>query len=175
MIFHEKEGEVWVNTKYDGYQVSNYGRVRSCRYNFGKYDLYHVLRNTKSTSGYLQVHIRLGAFSKTEYVHRLVAVAFVPNPNGYKCINHKDEDPYNNRSDNLEWCDARYNNTYGSRALKMGESFAKAIIATYPDGSEHWFRSGTEAARVLGCQQSNIHKCLIGARRHTMGYKFRYV
>ena len=54
------------------------------------------------------------------YVHRIVAFNFIPNPNNYKLINHKDEDPSNNNASNLEWCDATYNNTYNNLHIKNG-------------------------------------------------------
>lgn len=55
-------------------------------------------------------------------VHRLVAEAFIPNPYNLPQVNHKDENPENNHKDNLEWCDAQYNNTYGNRLLKSSLS-----------------------------------------------------
>lgn len=54
------------------------------------------------------------------YVHRIVAFNFIPNPNNYELINHKDEDPSNNNILNLEWCDVTYNNTYNDLHVKKG-------------------------------------------------------
>ena len=62
----------------------------------------------------MQVCINYTNCRKTKRVHRLVAQAFIPNPNGYKEINHKDEDKTNNRVSNLEWCDRLYNMNYGT-------------------------------------------------------------
>lgn len=54
------------------------------------------------------------------YVHRIVAFNFIPNPNNYELINHKDENPSNNNVSNLEWCDVTYNNTYNDLHIKKG-------------------------------------------------------
>ena len=64
--------------------------------------------------GYLIVDLRNGRKKKHEKVHRLIALAFVPNPYGLPEVNHKDENKHNNSASNLEWCTSGYNKTYGS-------------------------------------------------------------
>ena len=54
----------------------------------------------------------------TEYAHRLVAMAFIPNPDGYELVNHKDENRQNNAVSNLEWCDRRYNMLYNGASKR---------------------------------------------------------
>lgn len=61
-------------------------------------------------------------------VHRLVAIAFIPNPNNYPIINHKDENTSNNNEENLEWCTYKYNNTYNDRHIKTGKKISENII-----------------------------------------------
>lgn len=61
------------------------------------------------------------------YVHRLVAYNFIPNPNNYPIINHKDEDPSNNNVDNLEWCTYSYNATYNDAHIKRGKQISETI------------------------------------------------
>lgn len=94
---------------YEGmYQVSDLGRVRSLKY--GKV---RVLRPGKNNNGYLRVNLKIDGSRKNFSIHRLVAQAFIPNYDESKNqVNHKDENKENNRVNNLEWCDCRYNNTY---------------------------------------------------------------
>lgn len=114
----EKE-EIWKDIEgYEGlYQVSNLGRVRS----FDRIDRLGrlrpgvILRPLMNTYGYIQVSFCKEGKEKKLQVHRLVAQAFIPNPEGLPQINHKDENPKNNRVDNLEWCDGKYNCNYGTR------------------------------------------------------------
>lgn len=107
---------------YEGlYEVSDLGRVRSCgtwtgakngkkRFVKGK-----VLKQYLQNSGYRVVDLYKDK-KKTHYlVHRLVAETFIARPDYLGQVNHKDEDKSNNSVDNLEWCDAKYNNNYGSK------------------------------------------------------------
>ena len=97
--------EIWKDVC-DGYKVSNYGRVLSLAKTTirgRKYD--KILSASKKDNGYYTVSIN----GNNEYVHRLVAKAFIDNPNNLNEINHKDEDKSNNRVDNLEWCTKSYN------------------------------------------------------------------
>lgn len=105
------EGEIWKeipNTR-KNYFVSNLGRVKSTKWGKGI-----ILKQGVTEKGYLQVCLNYGNFRKSKRVHRLVAEAFIPNPNGYKEINHKDENKLNNMVENLEWCDRKYNMNYGT-------------------------------------------------------------
>lgn len=98
------------------YQISNYGQVKSLNYRGSGKD--KILKLQKDTYGYSKVILYKNGKAKTRMVHRLVAEAFIPNPNNLPQINHKDEDKSNNCVDNLEWCSAKYNNSYGSRKKK---------------------------------------------------------
>ena len=106
---------------YEGlYEVSNTGQVRSLdRYVKNNYSYRlqkgKVLSPEKNKDGYLLVSLCCNGKQNLRTVHRLVAQAFIPNPNNLPQVNHKDENKSNNRVDNLEWCDQAYNNLYGTR------------------------------------------------------------
>ena len=104
--------EVWKDVEgYEGrYQVSNLGHVMSLNYKAHGYS--KVLTPKKNNKGYLWVELQKNGARKQVLVHRLVACAFLENPLGLSQVNHKDENPQNNQSSNLEWCDAKYNVRY---------------------------------------------------------------
>ena len=108
--------EEWRDIKgYEGlYQISNLGRVHS----YYKRDILEP----KEDKGYLRVGLYKNGKRKPYSIHRLVAEAFIPNPNNYPQVNHKDEDKSNNRVSNLEWCTAKYNINYGTHNKRMSES-----------------------------------------------------
>lgn len=115
---------------YEGlYEVSSYGRVRSLdRYVKGKgYRLHKgkVLIPVKSKLGYLQLNLYYNGKRHQSKIHRLVAQAFLPNPDNLPMINHKDEDKTNNNVDNLEWCSAKYNVNYGTSRIRAKETAIK--------------------------------------------------
>ena len=95
---------------YEGlYQVSNLGNIKS----FKRYIEGKLLIPKSDKDGYKEIGIRDITGKRTfKRIHRLVAEAFIPNPNKYKFINHKDNNPTNNTVDNIEWCSIEYNNKY---------------------------------------------------------------
>lgn len=111
--------EVWRDIKgYEGlYQVSNLGQVK--RLGNDRQMREKTLKERKGKSGYLQVLLCKNGKYKAKYVHRLVALAFIPNPNNHKEINHIDENKANNNFKNLEWCNHKYNCNYGTRNLRL--------------------------------------------------------
>ena len=103
---------------YEGlYEVSNTGRVRS----LDKYDSMNrflrgrILRLFTDGLGYLRAQLYSNSKRKSFLVHRLVAQAFILNPDNLPQVNHRDENPSNDNVDNLEWCDGKYNVNYGTR------------------------------------------------------------
>ena len=102
--------EEWKNIiGYEGlYEVSDKGNVRNVRRNT-------LLKLSKNKYGYIQVYLYKNGIRTGLKVHRLVAQAFIPNPDNLPQVNHKDEDKTNNRVDNLEFCDHKYNVNYGHR------------------------------------------------------------
>lgn len=104
--------EIWKDIDgFEGlYQVSNFGNVMSL--NYGNRGYAKKLTPKCNNSGRLWVELLKGGKRKCMLVHRLVALAFIPNPNNFPQINHKDENPKNNFAFNLEWCTQSYNNHY---------------------------------------------------------------
>ena len=78
-----------------------------------------------AATGYVQVWVWDNGKTRTFNVHRLVAEAFIPNPDHLPQINHKDEDKSNNNVNNLEWCTHQYNSVYGTRLQRLGEQTSK--------------------------------------------------
>lgn len=104
---------------YEGlYEVSNMGNVRNVRRNT-------LLRLTKTNYGYIQVDLYKNGIKTGLKVHRLVAQAFLPNPDNLPQVNHKDEDKTNNNVTNLEWCTVKYNNNYGTKNIRRSETLIK--------------------------------------------------
>ena len=111
--------EIWKDIEgYEGlYQVSNKGRIKSLNRidSRGRKVNEKILSSKPNNKGYLRVHLYKNGKRKPFSVHRLVAIAFIPNPNNLLEVNHKDENKENNTVDNLEWCNRKYNTNYGSR------------------------------------------------------------
>lgn len=114
---------------YEGYyMVSTHGRVKSVdRYVNGKNGSKclmkgKILKPGTDKDGYKTVHLSKNGKDKTYFAHRLVALTFIPNPNNWLQVNHKDEDKTNNHVSNLEWCTLEYNINYGTRNKKQSES-----------------------------------------------------
>lgn len=148
------------------YQISTKGRVWSIisqRY----------LQPTKLKSGYLVVHLTAkNGKKKLEYIHRLVALMFAPNPNHYTEVNHKDENKANNTIENLEWCSRSYNNTYGSKQDSVKKAVGQydlqnKLIKTYP--------SISEAARQNNISFSSISLCCNGYRKTSHNYRWKFI
>lgn len=101
--------EIWKTIEeYPNYSISSLGRVKRTKPNGCNI----ILRPIDDGKGYKRIHLFKDGKSKLCLIHRLVAQAFIPNPNNLPYINHKDENSSNNRVDNLEWCTAQYNSEY---------------------------------------------------------------
>ena len=163
---------------YEGlYEVSNMGNVKSLNYNgTGKE---RILKAGKTDRGYLKVSLYQDGKIKQCYVHRLVAEAFIPNPNNLPIINHIDENKENNCMDNLEWCSVLYNNTYNGRAnkvgKKVGKKLSKPVLAIDKrTGLILEFVSSREAERETGIDHSSITKCCNGKMNSCGGFYWMY-
>lgn len=155
---------------YEGhYQVSNFGRVKSIK--FGKEI---ILKQKQYMDGYYYVGLSKNGIVKSYYVHRLVAEAFLPNPDNLPCVNHKDECKTNNIASNLEWCDNKYNNSYGTRNERVAEKLSKTVLQYDLEGNfiKEW-KSVTECGRN-GFIQSDICKCCNGKLKTHKGFIWKY-
>lgn len=153
--------EIWQPVKgYEGlYEVSNLGRIKSLNYNHtGKEK---ILKPANNGWGYLQIVLCRDGKVKHFKVHRLVAIAFLPNPEGLPEVNHKDENKSNNCVENLEWCDVKYNINYGSRNEKSAAAQSKPVEASrFSDFREIEFRfTSTREADRNGYFSSSVSAC----------------
>lgn len=111
-----KEDEIWKNiVDYPNYCVSTFGRVKRIPHKYRTTEI--ILKHQKSSFGYLRVNLYANRKMKHVFVHRLVAMAFIPNIENKPFINHIDCDPGNNHVNNLEWCTQSENMLY---SFKMG-------------------------------------------------------
>ena len=163
-IFKDIEG-------YEGlYQISNYGNVKSlgnCKYKKDK-----ILKYSKDKDGYLYVGLCKNGKHKYIKIHRLVAEAFIENPNNYQQVNHKDEDKTNNHVTNLEWCTPKYNSNYGTRIQRVIESQSR-MVECIETGIV--YSSTIQVERELGFKQSSISRCCNGIRNTCGGFHWCYV
>lgn len=125
------------------------------------------LRSHDNGHGYKTVCLCIDGKPKTYYVHRLVASAFVENPNDYPEVNHIDEDRGNNRAENLEWCTSKYNKNYGRRAERFGRRRGRPVVCLE---TGQVFYSCGDAGRNMGIRREDIHACCTGYRNtHSAG------
>ena len=121
------EKEIWKDIKdYEGiYQISNIGRIKSLDRYCNNRLIKGKILSPHLAKGYLKINLYKNGKSKHFAIHSLVAEAFIPNPNNYPEVNHKDENKENNNVDNLEWCDSKYNCNYGTRTERIISSNKK--------------------------------------------------
>ena len=175
-------GEIWKDIAgFKGrYMISNYGRVKSLlkfhgtnqriisQHISGKWKYYTVVltRNDFTRSG-------------SVLVHRLVAKAFIPNPNGLPIVNHKDEDKTNNRADNLEWCDNSYNVTYKTAKIRQTKSMQwyhdliKMPVLQY-DIYGTFIKEYPSLHSAMDIYGTTISNCVKGRCKSAYGFQWKY-
>lgn len=185
--FHFMEKEIWVTVNgHEGfYEVSSIGNMRGLKRTItikdGRIFKYKEgsLKVNKSSNGYGTVCLR-GQWYR---VHRLVAIAFIPNPHKKKEVNHINGDKMDNRVSNLEWATKSENTIHSFRYLnrknavpKRGSAhvLSRGVVAIFKTGETMAFGAIQEAARELNCSAGLICMVLNGKRSHTHGIKFKY-
>ena len=180
------ENEVWKDVVgYEGlYKVSDRGNVYSVERMSSQGNKIggRMLKPIRHGNGYIRVSLCKNGIKKNKRVHRLVAEAFIPNPEKLPQVNHKDENPSNNEFSNLEWCDARYNSNYGTRNERIRK---KVRAVNIKNGEVIRFKSTVEAgskgyypsivARVCkGVYKDGSGKLIGGDGRTYRGHKWYY-
>lgn len=163
--------EVW--KLIDGYplhSVSNLGRVRSVINGRER-----ILKPSYDKDGYALVVLSRCGIRRCFRVHRLVAIAHIPNPDNLPLVNHQDECKWNNRADNLEWCTHRYNTLYRDCAKRRAVSFRRPVLQLTLDGDVvmEW-ESITAVRETLGYNTGNIVSVCQGKRSKAHGYLWEY-
>ena len=161
------------------YQVSNLGRVRSLDHyvkNGHGRRIVHgkILKPFKSSHGYL--FVALGKNAKHRSVHRLVASAFIQNPNNFPDVNHKDENKSNNVYTNLEWCNHSYNALYGTCQERLRKYKNRPVYMIDKDSGEiiNRFDSMKIAMEKTGVHKETISQICRGKGKTGGGYIWRY-
>ena len=164
--------EIWKDIEgYEGlYQVSDKGRVKSLKRGNDK-----IMSLRRDKDGYLLVNLWNNHERKTFKVHRLVCQAYITNSHNLPQVNHKDENKDNNCVENLEWCDSKYNNNYGTHNQRSADKQSKPVLQYTLDGKlvDKW-KSGHDVERNLGYNQCNISSCCNEKRKSAYGFVWRY-
>lgn len=152
---------------FEKYEVSNLGKVRNMKSG-------RVLKPYLNRNGYLGHCLCENNKIKYLYLHRIIAIAFIDNPEEKTCVNHIDENKLNNDLSNLEWCTVRENNIYGTRIKRIAEKhFEKVIQLDLNDNILNVFKSMKQAEQETGVFASNISSCCNGKIKSAGGYKWR--
>lgn len=179
--------EIWKDIDgYEGYyQVSNMGRVKSLarfKQNHTKFQKIEeaIKKQTIKDNGYYIVSLYKNNVGEQKYIHRLVAEAFIDNPDCLPQVNHKDENKSNNCVENLEWCNNKYNNNYGTKRerqvetlLNNGKLCARVVKCDLDGNVIAYYRSMREAERENGLSNGSISAYFRYNRKQTGGYTWK--
>lgn len=132
----------------------------------------YKIKPYKDRDGYLRVKLYNSKGKLWIGVHKVVAMAFISNPNNYTMVNHLNYMRDDNRIANLEWCDAKENAQWSIQHYKGSQH--KAIICEGNDGGVEKFYSMSEASKAKQVNVANICRCCKGRTQRAGGYKWRY-
>ena len=153
---------------YEGlYEVSNTGKVINIKTG-------HILKQHKDKDGYWVLSLKRDKY-KNYFAHRLVAQAFIPNPNNLPQINHKDEDSTNNNVDNLEWCTCKYNINYNNLIERRSKKKCRKIdVFDINNNFIETVSSGIEASKKYKVSRGSISSCCNGNIKYVKNYIFKF-
>ena len=164
----------------DLYMVSSNGQVKSLgRYSYrkdGRFNYYppKMMHLAPDAKGYMRVRLTKDGKSVTRLVHRLVAEAFIPNPNMLPQVNHINELKHDNRVENLEWMSCSDNVNHATGKIRCGQAHEFPVIMIDANGDCTEFTSATAAARELGIVSQGIQSCCVGRFPTYKGFQWRY-
>ncbi len=189
--------EAWETVQgFENYMVSNLGNVKSVEHlahhprarRGVAIKRGHLLKPNTNHKGYLMVKLYNGHKAKSIAIHRLVAKAFIPNPDNLPQINHKDENKQNNCVNNLEWCTNDYNAHYGTAIERKGESIRKSEAhkrysknrckkVAQIDNNDNIIKvwESVVSVNIGGFYDGGVIDCCKGRREMYKGYKWQYV
>lgn len=152
--------------EHPNYEVSDMGQVRNITTG-------RILKDRINTRGYTVVYLSTNGKVKTKRLHRLVAEAFIPNPNGKEQVNHIDADKRNNEVSNLEWTSRHENYAH---AVKLGLSKSSIGVVQYTLEGEYIneYESLTKAANSVRGKTCSIKLVCEGVRKQHKNYVWRY-
>ena len=152
---------------FEKYEVSNLGKVRNIKSG-------RVLKTSLNNNGYLRLFLCKNNKRKHLYLHRIIATAFIDNPDEKPCVNHIDENKLNNDLSNLEWCTVRENAIHGTRTKRVAEKLSQKVIQLdLNDNILNVFKSMRQAERETGIDATSISACCNGKRKSAGRFKWR--
>lgn len=184
------DGEVWDRIEGSEYEISNYGRIKHLAHEQILYKetdrrvIHHkerILSPTANKQGYYHTIISINGKLTDVRINRMVALAFVPNPNNLPFVNHKNENPGDDRCENIEWCDAVYNANYGTARKKMMNTLRENNIEKWHNICQY-AKNGNLINTFLcksdlenaGFKYVSIAKCCKHKANTAYGYVWRY-
>lgn len=183
------KNEVWKSVVgYEGlYEISSLGRVKRLARvivdSLGRTIPYKekiLVNSISKQTGYPYVNLSKDGNVKTQNIHRLIAEAFIPNPNNLPCVNHIDENRANSVLSNLEWCDYSYNNSYGSANKKRKDTLRKGLVGKHKTIYQFSIKGSLISVYDCGVKQLeeqlgyDIGDCLNGKSKTAHGFVFSY-
>ena len=159
----------WREVKeYTNYEVNWFGEIRHKKRK-------HILKPRSNNGGYQYVNFKINGKNTNFAVHRIVANAFIPNPNGYTEVNHKDYDKTNNCVENLEWVSSSLNKHHAFQKKENCSSRGKEVNQYSKEGDFiKTYSSISEAAKEMNCTVGAISNCCLGRSKTSKGFRWSF-